>query len=82
MTTVTVSVHQAAERLEQLVTMAEAGDEIIISRDGKAIALLAGYVKPTGARRFGAMRGRFVIDDSFFEPLPDDELAAWEGLPS
>ena len=77
-----VSVHQAAERLEQLVALAESGEEIIIARDGKAIALLAGYTEPTGVRRFGAMRGRVVIDDSFFEPLPDDELGAWEDLQS
>ena len=78
----TVSIHQAAERLEQLVAMAESGEEIVIARDGKAVALLAGYGEPTGSRRFGAMRGRIVVDDAFFEPLPDDELAAWEGFPS
>jgi len=30
------------------------------------------------ARRFGAMRGRARVDDAFFEPLPESELAAWE----
>jgi hypothetical protein len=24
------------------------------------------------------MRGRARVDDAFFEPLPADELAAWE----
>ena len=33
--------------------------------------------RPT-ARQFGAMKGRFEADDRFFEPLPEDELAAWE----
>ena len=29
-------------------------------------------------RRFGAMRGRIAVDDAFFDPLPESELAAWE----
>ena len=29
-------------------------------------------------RRFGAMKGQFEVEDRFFEPLPEDELAAWE----
>jgi hypothetical protein len=29
-------------------------------------------------RRFGSLQGRLKVDDSFFEPLPDDELSTWE----
>ena len=29
-------------------------------------------------RRFGALKGRFEVEDRFFEPLPEDELDAWE----
>ena len=29
-------------------------------------------------RQFGAMRGRIAVDDAFFDPLPESELAAWE----
>ena len=29
-------------------------------------------------RQFGAMKGLFEVDDRFYEPLPEDELAAWE----
>ena len=31
-----------------------------------------------GTRRFGAMQDRIVVDDGFFEPLPEDELARWD----
>ena len=27
------------------------------------------------------MKGKLVIDDRFFDPLPEDELRAWEGEP-
>ena len=29
-------------------------------------------------RQFGAMKGQLEVDDRFFEPLPDEELEAWE----
>ena len=35
--------------------------------------------KPKGKRRFGAMKGKIVVDDSILEPLPEEELALWEG---
>ena len=30
-------------------------------------------------RKPGALRGMFAVPDSFFEPLPEEELQAWEG---
>lgn len=31
-----------------------------------------------GRRIFGAMRGKARVGDAFFEPLPENELSAWE----
>ena len=36
-------------------------------------------VEPRRKREFGSMKGLIEIDDSFFDPLPPEELAAWEG---
>jgi hypothetical protein len=36
-------------------------------------------VATAGKRQFGALRGKIAIDARFNEPLPDDELAAWQG---
>jgi hypothetical protein len=33
---------------------------------------------PATRRRFGALRGQVSIGPEFFEPLPEQELAAWE----
>ena len=30
--------------------------------------------KPLGKRQFGAMKGQIHIDDSFFDPVPEEEL--------
>ena len=73
-----VNVHQAKTRLSRLLAQVEAGEEVVIARRGEPVARLVRY-KPRGKRRFGAMEGQIVIDDSFFDPLPEEELKAWEG---
>ena len=74
-----VNVHEAKTQLSRLLARAEAGEEVVIARNGTPIARLVPYENRLGIRRFGAMKGLVVVDDSFFEPLPEDELAAWEG---
>ena len=73
-----VNVHQAKTRLSQLLAQVEAGEEVVIARRGEPVARLVSY-KPRGKRQFGAMKGQVVIDDSFFDPLSEEELKAWEG---
>lgn len=72
------NVHQAKTRLSQLLARAEAGEEVVIARRGEPVARLV-PCKPHSKRRFGAMKGRIQIDDSFFDALPEEELEAWEG---
>ena len=74
-----VNVHEAKTQLSRLLARAEAGEEVVIARNGVPIARLVSYENRPGNRRFGAMKGLFTVDDSFFEPLPEDELGAWEG---
>lgn len=73
-----VNVHQAKTRLSQLLAQVEAGADVVIARRGEPVARLVRY-KSQGKRRFGAMKGRIIVDDSILDPLPEDELAAWEG---
>jgi prevent-host-death family protein len=69
----TVNVHVAKTQLSSLLERVARGEEIIIAKAGKPIARLVplapverplGFVKAT-------------IDESFFDPLPEDELLAW-----
>ena len=75
-----VNVHQAKTQLSRLLAQVEAGEEVIIARRGEPVARLV-RCKARGRRQFGAMKGKLVIDDKFFDPLPEDELRAWEGDP-
>ncbi len=75
---VTVNVHEAKTNLSRLLAQVEAGEEVVIARNGKPVARLVA-VRKTGKRQFGSMAGLFTVPDSFFDPLPEEELAAWEG---
>lgn len=78
------TVHQAKTQLSKLLAQAEAGEEVIIAR-GKAPSVRLTPIaraEPTtgvGERKPGAWKGQFEWSDSFFDPLPAEEQALWEG---
>jgi antitoxin (DNA-binding transcriptional repressor) of toxin-antitoxin stability system len=51
---------------------------IILARGKEPIAKLVPFRPPPSKRRFGALRGVVTVGPEFFEPLPEQELAAWE----
>ena len=71
-----VNIHEAKARLSELLDRALAGEEVVIARAGKPLARLV-PVEDLGARQPGIAEGR--VTDAFFEPLPPEELDAWEG---
>ena len=74
----TVNVHEAKTHLSRLLAQVEAGEDVVIARSGMPVARLV-RVQKRGKRQFGSMKGRIKFDDRFFDPLPEEELAAWEG---
>ena len=76
---VTVNVHEAKTNLSRLLKQVEAGEEVVIARNGKPVARLVKTRGKIGKRKFGIMKGKITIPDSFFDPLPEKELALWEG---
>ena len=75
---VTVNVHEAKTHLSRLLARVEAGEEVVVARDGRPVARLVSCA-PRGRPHFGAWKGRITLDDRLFDPLPEEELAAWEG---
>jgi prevent-host-death family protein len=71
-----VKVQEAKTHLSSLLAEVEAGGQVIIARGDRAIARLVPVERPT-RRILGGLR--VSVPDEFFEPLPDDEIAAWEG---
>lgn len=76
---VVVNVHEAKTHLSRLLARAAAGEEIVIARAGKPVAKLVALATALEPRKPGLLKGQFTLPDSFFDPLPEEELAAWEG---
>lgn len=70
-----VNVQEAKTRLSALLVQVEQGEDIQIARAGTVVARLVPAVEPP-ERTFGTMSLEVPAD--FDEPLPEDELAAWE----
>ena len=74
-----VTIHYAKTNLSRLLAEVEAGGEVVIARGKTPIGRLV-PVSPTPTKRvFGSMKGQISVDEAFFEPLPDEELALWQG---
>jgi prevent-host-death family protein len=77
-----VKIHEAKTNLSKLIARVEAGEEIVIARGDKPVVrVVAVKAVPKKKRAAGAMKGIWpdLPDAFFFDPLPEEELAAWEG---
>ena len=77
-----VTIHAAKTTLSKLIERAHAGEEIVISRGDVPVAQLVPIALRPPRRKPGTLRGIVKIPDRFFEPLPEEELDAWEGKTS
>ena len=72
-----VGMHEAKTKLSQLVERAEAGEEIVIARNGKPVARLVPVARTSSlAGVYGALSGQIRMADDFDE-LPDDIAEAF-----
>ena len=81
----TVTVHEAKTNLSELLRRVEAGEEIIIARGDKPVAILRDYKGEDVTRRraaaFGLHEGKYppVPDSVWFDPMSEEDLEAWLG---
>ena len=73
-----VNVHQAKTGLSRLLVRVEAGEDVVIARRGQPVARLVACKAPV-KRQPDVQTGKILVPDTFFDPLPEEELAAWEG---
>ena len=71
-----VNVHEAKTHLSSLLEEVRNGQEIIIAKAGRPYARLLPLEQPAQIS-LGFLPG--TVPDTFFEPLPEEELSAWEG---
>ncbi|MHA6801434.1 type II toxin-antitoxin system Phd/YefM family antitoxin [Bounagaea algeriensis] len=71
----TVKVQEAKTQLSTLLSEVERGEEVVIARGDVPVARLA-PVADAPQREMGFVP--YDVPASFFEPLPESELASWE----
>ena len=73
-----VNVHRAKTELSRLLARVEAGEDIVIARRGEPVARLVAC-RARSRRQPDVLKGKIAVPDTFFAPLPEEELTAWEG---
>lgn len=78
----TVNVHKAKTELSRLLTEVEAGEEIVIARNGTPVARMVPFDRPPQKMRTpGRWKGRFTVPESALEPLSSEDLGYWDERP-
>lgn len=68
----TLNLYDAKTQLSRLVDEAQAGEDIIICKNGKPMARLVRFTETVEAPRFGALAGSdWRLPDDFDAPSPD-----------
>jgi prevent-host-death family protein len=72
--TITVNIHEAKTHLSKLLERVVRGEEVIIAKAGKPLALLSRAPSVPAPRSPGDDAGRVIIATDFDDPLPEFEL--------
>jgi len=72
-----VTVHNAKTNLSKLIAAALAGEDVVIARGQTPVVRLV-PVSSEPKRVAGTLKGWITVTPAFFEPLPADELSAWD----
>lgn len=67
---VVVNMHEAKTRLSELVRMVEAGEKVVLARNGTPVVELVVAELPT-KREGGFLKGQIWIAPDFDDPLPE-----------
>jgi antitoxin (DNA-binding transcriptional repressor) of toxin-antitoxin stability system len=75
-----VNMHDAKTHLSRYLAELAPGETLILCNRNEPVAELRLLAKQTQVEpKIGVAAGRFVVPDSFFEPLPDELLKAFNG---
>jgi prevent-host-death family protein len=74
-----VNIYDAKTRLSQLVDRAAAGEDVVVSRNGKPLVRITRLDVPKRRIKFGVLKGKLTVPKDFDAPLPDEVLAGFEG---
>ncbi len=78
MSDIKLNIHEAKTHLSRHLNEMSENDRIILCRRNLPVAEVR-LLPVRRQRQLGLAKGEFTVPGSFFEPLPDDLLDAFEG---
>ncbi len=78
---ISATMFEAKTNLSELVKQVQAGETVVITsgREKTPVARLEPIEQPAAKKRLGLLEHLgIVIPDSFWDPLPEEELRLWE----
>jgi len=69
---IVVNMHEAKTRLSELVRLVEAGEKVVLARNGTPVVELVPAERPK-KREGGFLKGQIWISPDFDDPLPEFE---------
>ena len=74
-----VNMHEAKTHLSRYVAELKPGETLVLCKRNQPVAEVRALSKKPRKIRFGVAKGEFTVPDSFFEPLPEELLKAFNG---
>ena len=80
--TESIDIHEAKAHLSELLTRVQAGEKIIITKEGRPVAQIVPIQPDREPRQPGSAKGRMWIAPDFDAPLPEEILQSFTGKSS
>jgi antitoxin (DNA-binding transcriptional repressor) of toxin-antitoxin stability system len=75
-----LNIHEAKTHLSKYLAKLKSGERIVLCKRNQLVAQITLLPQArTRPRTIGLAKGRFTVPRSFFEPLPDELIEAFEG---
>lgn len=74
-----VNMHDAKTHLSRYLAELAPGETLVICNRNQPVAEVRPLARKARKPRIGVSKGQYVVPDSFFEPLPDELLKAFNG---
>ena len=74
-----VNIHDAKTNLSRHLAELASGEALVLCNRNQPVAELKPLWRKARKSRIGAAKGELVVPDSFFEPLPEELLKAFNG---
>lgn len=65
----TYNVHAAKTHFSEILALVSTGEEVVVAKAGRPVAIISAYRSPTRPRQPGLFRNQVTMTDAFLEPM-------------